>query len=84
MFGIQIRARGKSKSQLIKILKEAIEEIENNHTSVYIPLNDEDNTDCDLNVCNIGDMDFCDNWCESPTLTHEEWAKEDSNGEKIS
>lgn len=84
MFGIEIKAKGKSKSQLIKILKEAIEEIENNHTSIHILLNDEDNTECFFDVVKIGDLDISENWLGCPTVTHEEWAGEDSDGEKIS
>ena len=73
MIGIEIRAVGKRKSSLVKILKEAITEIENRSTRMYIPLNDEDNTQCNLTVCDIEDKDLDANWDDTRVLTYEQW-----------
>lgn len=73
--GVQIRAIGKSKERIMEILKEAICEIENGTTSMYIPLNDKDNTQCDISLCVIKEdnLYLYGNWDNALTLTHEEW-----------
>mgnify|MGYP003404212109 CR=1 FL=1 len=68
--GVEIKITSSTRESAIKLLKECIQEVENNTNSMYFPLNDEDNTEANISVVNLGGESIYDNWDECLTVVN--------------
>ena len=64
MLGLEIQIISDCKEGLLACLKDIITEIDAEHNSMYIPLNDGFNTEGDFSICDIQHKDLYDDWSE--------------------
>ena len=62
MIGLEIKIAGKTKADLLILLKEVLEEVENGSTSMYIPMNDPNDCEASFSISKIGTLDVFDDW----------------------
>lgn len=68
--GIEIKAISQIKESLVLVLKQVIEEIENGSVNMYLPLNDEYNTEADFSLVELNSLDLYDDWSECKSYEH--------------
>lgn len=71
MLGLEIRIVSKTKESLLLLLQEIKEEIEGGACSMYLPLNDADESEADFSISDIKDLDLYSNWDDCLSIERE-------------